>query len=192
MEKSKYSIYKISAIGVLSAMVFVANYFSIPLGETARIHFGNTFCVLSGLLLGPVSGGLCSGIGGFFYDLTNPIYAAEAPITFVMKFVLGFVTGLIAYSGNSGGKNHVKNIIGSVAGSVSYVIVYLAKNFIKEYYLIKSPMETVVSKLYIKGFTSIINGLIAVVIALVLLPIFKSAMERSGISKKLFPQKQIQ
>ncbi len=82
--KSHANIYRLCAIGVLSAMVFVANFFSIPLPFEARVHFGNVFCVLSGLLLGPVSGGLCAGLGGFFYDLTNPIYAAGAPVTFLM------------------------------------------------------------------------------------------------------------
>ena len=97
--KSHANIYRLCAIGVLSAMVFVANFFSIPLPFEARVHFGNVFCVLSGLLLGPVSGGLCAGLGGFFCDLTNPIYAAGAPVTFLMKFVIGFVAGAIAFRG---------------------------------------------------------------------------------------------
>lgn len=191
MKSNKTSIYKLAGIGILSAMVFVANNFNIQFGEVARIHFGNTFCVLSGLLLGPVSGGLCAGIGGFFYDLTT-IYAPEAPITFVIKFVLGFVTGAIAFSGKSQGRNKTKNIVGAVVGSLSYVVVYLIKNFIKEFYLIKNPMDTVMAKLYIKAGTSLVNGMIAVVFALILLPIFLKAMDSAGITRKIFPQKQQQ
>lgn len=187
MNRSSNTIYRIAAIGVLTAMVFAANFLSIPIGDITRIHFGNVFCVLSGLLLGPVSGGLCAGLGGFFYDLFNPLYAAEAPITFCMKFVLGFLVGSIAYSGKSFGKNRTKNIIGAVVGSLGYVLVYLIKNFIYEYYLIRNPIETVLTKLAIKGTSSTVNAITAVIVALALLPIFAKAMKTSGIYAKLYP-----
>jgi len=174
-----------AAVGVLSAMVFVANFISIPIGDITRIHFGNVFCVLSGLLLGPVSGGLCAGLGGFFYDLFNPLYAAEAPITFLLKFVLGFVTGTVAYSQNRKGNSRIFNLIGAVLGSLSYVAVYLLKNFINEYYILRNPIETVTAKLAIKGSSSLINGIIAVIVAAALLPAFKKAMTASHITEKL-------
>lgn len=185
--KNRSKSYRLAAIGVLSAMVFAANFISIPIGDISRIHFGNVFCVLSGLLLGPVSGGLCAGFGGFFYDFFNPIYAAEAPITFCLKFVLGFIAGAIAFSGKSRGDNHVKNIIGAVSGSVGYVIVYLFKNFINEFYFLRNPIETVIAKLVIKGSSSLLNGIIAVIVAIILLPVFQKAMKASGISEKIFP-----
>ena len=181
------AIYRISAIGVLSALVFVANFLSIPIGDISRIHFGNVFCVLSGLLIGPIGGGVAAGLGGFFYDLLNPLYAAEAPITFAIKFILGFLVGAIAHSGKSYGQNPVKNIIGAVVGSGGYVVVYLLKNFINEYYVLRNPIETVTAKLIIKGTSSTVNAIIAVVVALVLLPVFVKAMKASGISTKLFP-----
>lgn len=187
MNRSSNAIYRISAIGVLSAMVFAANFLSIPIGDITRIHFGNVFCVLSGLLLGPISGGLCAGLGGFFYDLFNPLYAAEAPITFAMKFVLGALVGVIAHSGNSFGQNRIKNIIGAVVGSLGYVAVYLLKNFISEYYFLRNPIETVMTKLAIKGASSVVNGMTAVIVALILLPVFSKAMKTAGIYQKLFP-----
>ena len=187
MNRSSNTIYRIAAIGVLTAMVFAANFLSIPIGDITRIHFGNVFCVLSGLLLGPISGGLCAGLGGFFYDLFNPLYAAEAPITFLIKFVLGALVGVIAHSGKSFGQNRVKNIVGAVVGSLGYVVVYLFKNFIYEYYLLRNPLETVTTKLAIKGASSLVNGMTAVIVALILLPVFTRAMQTSGIYQKLFP-----
>ena len=181
----KITTYRMAAIGVLSAMTFAANFLSIPIGDISRIHFGNVFCVLSGLLLGPVSGGLCAGFGGFFYDLFNPVYAADAPITFLMKFVLGFVAGAVAYSGDHNGENRLLNIVAAVSGSLSYVAVYLLKNFINEYYIMRNPIETVTTKLIIKGTSSLTNGIIAVIVALILLPAFKKAMKASGIAEKL-------
>ena len=57
---------RLTLVGVMAAFCFLSNYLSIPIGDVSRIHFGNVFCVLSGLLLGPVAGGLCGGIGAFF------------------------------------------------------------------------------------------------------------------------------
>ena len=183
---SATSVYRLAAIGLMAAVSFVANYLSIPIGDVSRIHFGNVFCVLSGLLLGPVSGGLCAGIGAFFYDLTNPLYASEAFITFCMKFALGFVAGLIAHWGGRRGQSFAANLIGAVCGSVCYVILYLLKNFIEEFYLLRNPIETVLTKLSIKGVSSLTNAVIAVVVAMLLAPVFLTAMRRSGIYDKLF------
>ena len=80
--KSKNSIYKI-----------------VTVGDISRIHLGNAFCLLAGFVMGPIGGGLASGIGAMLYDLTNPAYIASAPFTFVFKFLLAAVCGLIAHKG---------------------------------------------------------------------------------------------
>ncbi len=65
MEKQT-KIYKIAAVSVFAALVFVSNYLSVPvpvaIGSVSRIHLGNIFCLLSGFVLGPVGGGLAAGI----------------------------------------------------------------------------------------------------------------------------------
>lgn len=184
-QKQKFGTYDIVFIGVMSAVVFISNFFSIQMGDVTRIHFGNVFCVLSGLLLGALSGGLCAGIGSFFYDLCNPIFAQEAFITFLTKFALGAVAGFISHRGGSRGRNKTLNLLGALAGSITYVILYLAKNFIKEYFIIKNPMNTVLTLLATKGAVSLINAVIAVVVALLLLPVFQKALERSGLGRRL-------
>ena len=61
---------RLAVIGLLAALVFVSSLisFDIPLagGDSTRIHLGNTFCLLAGLISGPVGGGLAAGIGSFF------------------------------------------------------------------------------------------------------------------------------
>ena len=82
--RDKSTIFKICAIGIFGALVFVASMISVPIpvaiGDISRIHLGNIFCLLSGLVLGPVSGGLSAGIGSALYDITNPAYIASAPL----------------------------------------------------------------------------------------------------------------
>jgi len=182
-----HSTYRLAAIGLMTAVAFISNFLSIPIGDISRIHFGNVFCVLSGILLGPAGGGLAAGLGAFFYDLTNPLYASGAPVTFLTKFALGAVTGLLAHSGRRGGEHPVWNLAGAVAGSLTYVVLYLSKNFISEYFLLRNPIETVAVKLMTKGISSLTNAAIAVVAAMALAPVFLTAMKRAGIYEKLYP-----
>ena len=181
----KINTYTIAAIGMMSAFAFVSNYISIPIGDITRIHLGNGICALSGLLLGPLAGGFCGGIGAFLYDLTNPLYAAEAPITFLMKFVIGFFAGLIANKAKERSKRSLVNFAAVSVGSLSYVVVYLLKTFIMQYYLLKNPMETVMVKMATKAAASMVNAVNAVIVAMILYPVFVSAMKRSGIMDKI-------
>lgn len=183
MENQNNKTRRIALIGLMAAFCFLSNYLSVPIGDISRIHFGNVFCVLSGLLLGPVSGGLCAGIGAFFYDLTNPLYAAEAPITFLMKFALACVVGLVSRAGGAKGERLWQNILAACAGSLTYVALYLAKSFIKEYWYLKNPIETVLVKLTTKGISSLTNAAIAVVFAMILLPVFRRAMKAARFSE---------
>lgn len=81
--KQKITAYDIAAIGLMAAVVFVATNFKIyiptAIGKT-MIHFGNIFCLLSGLLLGGVRGGLAAGIGSAFFDVMDPLFVSSAPL----------------------------------------------------------------------------------------------------------------
>ena len=182
-KNSRFSTRTIALIGLMSAFCFVSNYISIPIGDITRIHLGNGVCALSGLLLGPLPGGFCGGIGAFLFDLTNPKYAAEAPITFIMKFVIGLVAGYFAKKGEKIGKPAVFNFLGVTLGAFSYTALYLLKSFIKEAYLLKNPMETVMIKLATKAGASSFNAVTAIIVALILFPVFKAAMKRARVER---------
>lgn len=176
MEKKqkKFDLKKIVIIGLMSAMVFVASSLSISIptmiGST-RIHFGNVFCILSGLLLGGTSGGLSASIGSMLYDFTNPLYISSAPTTFINKFCMGFVTGKL--SGINKFSEFTRNLIASITGAITYVILYLSKSFIEGYFFLAQPFETVMATVVTKGIVSFVNALIAVVVAMILFPVFK-------------------
>ncbi len=174
---------RLTLVGVMAAFCFLSNYLSIPIGDISRIHFGNVFCVLSGLLLGPVAGGLCGGIGAFFYDLTNPLYAAGAPITFLFKFALSAVAGLVARAGGAKAERFWQNCLAAVAGSLTYVVLYLGKSFVTEAWFLRNPMETVLVKLGTKAVSSLTNAALAVVFAMVLLPVFRKAMHAARFAE---------
>lgn len=180
--KKKYNVRSIVLVGVISALVFVTSAIRIPIptavGNTA-IHLGNIFCLLSGMLMGGVKGGVSSGLGSMLYDFTNPAYIAESPITFINKFAMGFVCGMISKRSTNSKSSFKLNILGGLAGSLTYVVLYVGKTFITNFFLMGAPIQTVLVTCGQKGLVSIINGVIAVVFAVILAPIFEKAMNAS-------------
>ena len=90
---SAFTVRRMAITGLLAALVFVFSWMQIPIGSIARIHLGNVFCALAGLLFGPLTGGLAGGFGSMLFDLTNPAYIAECWITFLTKFFIGLYRG---------------------------------------------------------------------------------------------------
>ena len=188
MENSSKSVYRVAAVGVFAALVFVSNMISIPIpvaiGDVSRIHLGNIFCLLSGFVLGPVGGGLAAGIGSALYDVTNPAYIASAPFTFVFKFLLAAVCGWVAYARHSQSANHKLNIFAAAAGSVTYIALYLGKAFV-EGLLIGSEMGAVLTAVATKAVTSGINGAIAVIVSVPLYAVVRTALKKSRLLDKV-------
>ena len=186
--KGKWNLRTMTLIGLMAALVFATSGLrvEIPLPvDKAAVHFGNVMCVLSGLLLGPI-GGLASGIGSFFYDLTNPLYAPEAFITLVNKFFIGFVAGLISHAGGRKGRNQKWNVVGAVAGSVTYVVLYLIKSFISSKLVFDLTTNSqMMLFLGPKALTSLTNAVIACVVAVPLCAVLRQALDRSGLAEKM-------
>lgn len=187
MMERQTKIYKISAVGIFAALVFVSNYMSVPvpvaIGDVSRIHFGNIFCLLSGFVLGPVGGGLAAGIGSALYDLTVPAYIASAPFTFVFKFLLAAVCGWAAHAHGAKAEHHGRNILAAAAGSVAYMILYLGKAFVQGL-LVGSELGAVLTALATKLVTSSINAVIAVIVAVPLCAVVRLALKKSRLLEK--------
>lgn len=185
----KFTIKNIALIGVMAAAVYVASAFlQIPIptaiGST-RIHMGNVCCLLSGMLLGPLAGGLAAGIGSMFFDLTNPAYITSAPFTFVFKFLMAWLCGEIISRGKPGHK--ARAFAGGIAGSLLYVLLYLLKGFVEDRFVLGLPLDAVMLTVAQKGAVSCINAVIAVAVAvplgLVLRPVvIKFLPEVDGVS----------
>ncbi len=182
MHKKTFSVKQLSVIGLLSALVFVFSWFQIPIGDVSRIHLGNVFCALGGLLFGPLVGGFSAGFGSMLFDFTNPAYIAESWITFITKFVLGYVAGAIAH-GKFGKKALIKDAIGAICGCLSYVALYLLKSFIIMFYIEAQAIGAVQVQLVTKGISSFTNALLAVIISLVLAQMLRPYLKRAGIIK---------
>ncbi len=193
MRSNKFSVYDIVIIGVMAALCFVSTAFlkigpiPTPAGPT-MIKVGNILCLLGGLLFGGVRGGLAAGIGSALYDLTDPVFVASAPFTLVFFFMMSFVCGLIAHWNGRGGKETKWNWIGALSGAVTYLVLHIGKSLIT-LLLAGSGFAAALSACGIKLITSGFNALVAVILSVLLAPVFRSALVRAGFENKLFPSK---
>ena len=95
MNSGKNQLTRIVFGAVMAAIICVITLFRIPLGQS-KVHFANAMCLLAGLLLGPVTGGLSAGLGSALYDVLFGGYDfLNAAITFVSKFAMAWVTAMI-------------------------------------------------------------------------------------------------
>ena len=60
VQNKNKALYSLVFTALLSALVFASNYISFPIGQS-RIHVANAVCLLAGMLLGPVNGGIAAG-----------------------------------------------------------------------------------------------------------------------------------
>lgn len=181
MEK-KITLKQIAMVGVMAAAVYVASAFlQIPIPtaiDNTRLHMGNVMCLLSGLLLGPIQGGLAAGIGSMFFDLTNPAYITSAPFTFAFKFFMAWICGMFAFRNKTGLSSHKRYIIGSVLGAFAYVLLYLSKSYIEHRFVLGLPLEAVMITLTQKAIVSSVNAVVSVVVAVPLGIVLRPAIRR--------------
>ena len=188
---SKNHTINLAVTGLMGALVFVATYFfkiEIPVGgDRTMIGFANVFCILSGMLLGPVYGGCAAGFGSFLFDIVGGWFSSS-PVTLVTKFLMAFVCGLIVHGGKKESpapKKHddptlVRLIVGAVVGSLTYCALYLTYSVIKEV-AAGSSVDAAMIVLYTKAGATLLNAVVADVIAVPLYWALRRALKTSGL-----------
>lgn len=174
--------------GLMAALVFLGSMIRITLPVnvgTTSFHLGNIMCALSGMVLGPVGGGLASGIGSMLYDFTNPLYIAESWITLLTKGAYGLTVGLAAWSGRKDSPlTYRRNVAATVAGALVYAALYLFKGFAWDGLLlgglqIGPAAATLVAKLPATTFNAVIAVVLAPTIFTAIQKALKGVLRRS-------------
>ena len=96
---------------------------AFPLPATnGFINIGDSVVMITGLLFGPIIGGIAGGVGSLFADLFLgfPIYA---PATLVIKGLEGFFVGLIANPKKNDRWNY-RDFIGVIVGGFIMISGY--------------------------------------------------------------------
>jgi uncharacterized membrane protein len=119
--------------------------FPIP-ATKGFINLGDAGVMITGLLLGPVIGGLAGGIGSALADILLG-YAIYAPATLIIKGLEGFVIGIIANPRKNNRNLSKRDILAVIIGGFIMVTGY----FLYELWLFGFPAAL---------FEFILNGLI--------------------------------
>ncbi|MBQ6513687.1 MAG: ECF transporter S component [Clostridia bacterium] len=188
---SNAMITRIVFTGVMAAIICVITMFRIPLGQS-KVHFANSMCLLSGLLLGPVWGGTAAGLGSAIYDIALGGYSFfDALITFVSKFAMAWVTGILYQTWvlkkeeKSWKENLLPLIVACVLGALTYVALYMLKTWLFKLYVEPVPADTIPGIMVAKLIPSLINAAFAVVTAPIFYHAVRPALKSAGILKQL-------
>ena len=181
----KISTRRIAMAGLMAALTAVGSgirvAIPVSIGGNTAFHLGNIFCALSGILLGPWLGGTAAGLGSFLFDLTNPLYAAEAWITFLMKGAYGLAVGLVivAFRKDWG---YWKAILATTAGAVTYAVIYLAKNYLETMIVQGVSARGALVAITTRLPATIFNAGVAIVFAPILAIAIRKALKQNHIS----------
>ena len=181
----KISTRRIAMAGLMAALTAVGSgirvAIPVSIGGNTAFHLGNIFCALSGILLGPWLGGTAAGLGSFLFDLSNPLYAAEAWITFLMKGAYGLAVGLVivAFRKDWG---YWKAILAPTAGAATYAVIYLAKNYLETMIVQGVSAQGALVAITTRLPATIFNAGVAIVFAPILAIAIRKALKQNHIS----------
>lgn len=113
---------KIVNAALFATLVFIAtSVIKIPTpGANGYVHPGDALVILSGVVLGPIWGGLAAGIGSALADLLGG-YVVFVPATFLIKALSAMAIGYVFKGVVHGKKGHYIGL--GLAGIINAVIV---------------------------------------------------------------------
>ncbi|HIU01643.1 MAG TPA: ECF transporter S component [Candidatus Onthocola gallistercoris] len=172
MEKTASKTKLMVLTALFAAMTCVATLsLHIPTpGTGGYIHPGDALVVLSGILLGPIYGGLAAGLGSCLSDLLSG-YMIYVPITFIVKAVIAIVCYFVYHKLLA----KVSSVIvkGIITGCFSTFLVAAGYCFF-EYFIYGAGAFASIP-------ANLIQGVSGLVISTLLLPLFKQIPDFKGI-----------
>ncbi len=194
LTKTKFTVRKISIIGIMAALSFVAyEFFRIPnvLGTGSSFHLGNTFTALTALLLDGVSGGLAGAIGLALADIVagDPGYAITS---FILKFIIGLVCGAVAHRAfrlkqidpAQKGRYFSAVIVSAFSGLLVNVFTDPFIGYFRNRYIFgqDADLASVVTK--VASGVTLVNSLLSTVCAVVLYLALRPALDKAHLIPK--------
>ena len=166
---SRKQIYLLTLMAAMAAIIYVVTLFRFPL-LGSKVHFAGAMCLVSGMLLGPVPGGLAAGLGSALYDaLAGGYDLINTLITFVSKFTMGWVCGWLFRSVHKEdqrlGEHTAWAFACAAAGALTYVALYMLKTWVFQRYVYAYPLDTAWATLLSKLPASLINALTGTIAA---------------------------
>ena len=164
----------------------------IPVGtEKTAFHLGNVFCVLGALFLGGFWGGMAGAVGLTIADLTSS-YVTSSPKTFLLKLGIGLIAGLVAHKVFHISKNDqrkvplpVATVLSCAAGMAFNVVADPLVGYFYKMYILGVPQEVASIWAKMGTLTTLVNAVIAVIVASVLYLALRPALKRTKLMPTL-------
>ena len=133
----------ISLIGIFAALICAMTMtINIPVPATmGYINIGDFVVMFTGLMFGPIIGGLAGGIGSCLADifLGWPLYALP---TLVIKGLEGFIVGIISNPKKETIRINLRDVVAVIIGGLIMVSGYfLVEAFVLNYGVINASIE---------------------------------------------------
>lgn len=189
LTRTQFTVQKISIVGVMAALSFVAyEFFRIPFAGGSSFHLGNTFTALTAMLLDGVSGGLAGAIGLALADVIagDPGYAFT---TFILKFIIGLVCGATAHKllhlGSRKADGHAKYIAAVTVSAFSGLFVNVFTDplvgYFRDRFIFGQPVEVATVLIKVTGGVTLVNSLLSTVCAVALYLVLEPALQRAHL-----------
>lgn len=187
---------KLTMAAMFAALCYVGFAYlrvDIPVGtEKTAFHLGNVFCVLGALFLGGLWGGMAGAVGLTIADLTSG-YVTSAPKTFLLKLGIGLIAGLVAHRGfrirfgreRRRGSLPVAAAVSCAAGMAFNVVADPLVGYFYKTYVLGVPQDAARIWVKIGAVTTLVNAVVAVVVATVLYLALRPALEKSRLMPKI-------
>jgi len=191
MKQESFTTRKIVFAALMAALCYIGfSYFriDIPVGtEKTAFHLGNVFCVLAALLIGGFWGGMSGAIGMTIADLTTG-YVTSAPKTFLLKLCIGLISGFVAHK-----VLHISNVekrrlplpvatvLSCTAGMAFNVVADPVVGYFYKTYLLGIPQEAASIWAKMGAVTTLVNAIVAVVVATVFYLALHPALKRANL-----------
>lgn len=180
---------------LLAALCYVgAGYLKIdiPVGtEKTMFHLGNVFCVLAALLLGGMWGGLAGAVGMTLSDLMTG-YVTSAPKTFFLKLCIGLIVGFAAHKlfkitkeGFPAKKLPLAVVVSCISGMAFNIVADPVVGYFYKTYLLGVPQDLAKTLAKINSITTLVNAIIAVVVASIVYLALRPALIKAGLYKQV-------
>jgi len=164
----------------------------IPVGtEKTAFHLGNVFCVLAALFLGGFWGGMSGAIGLTIADLTSG-YVTSAPKTFLLKLGIGLFVGLVAHKVFHLNKPNQSKLplpvitaLSCTAGMAFNVVADPLVGYFYKMYVLGVPQDAASIWVKMGAVTTLVNAIIAVVVATILYLALRPALKRSNLLNQI-------
>lgn len=193
LEDRRTDVRALALASLFAALCYIGFSFfkiDIPVGtEKTAFHLGNVFCVLAALFLGGLWGGMAGAVGMTIADLTSG-YVTSAPKTFLLKLCIGLIVGLIAHRvfhmdrEVQSRKRVLGTVVSTTCGMAFNVVADPVVGYFYKTYVLGVPQDAAATWAKIGAVTTLVNAVVAVIVASAFYLALRPALEHAGLLKK--------